>query len=459
MKRKKWIIWTIIIVLAGVGVWYWKFRKEEVPVVLETEQPHYGAIATSVTATGSIQPVDTVQVGTQVSGTISKVYTDFNETVKAGQLIAELDKVLLLSQVQQANAALQTAQSNVAFQESNFNRQKQLLDVGAISKADYETAQNSYSVAKASVSNASAQVKSAQRNLSFANIYSPINGTVLSRNVSVGQTVASSLNTPTLFVIARDLTKMQVQAAVDEADIGNVKAGQRVTFTVDAFPDDVFEGSVNEVRLRPAVSSNVVTYVTLVDASNGNMKLKPGMTASITIYTKEAENAMLISAKALKFRPDSVLMEKYKIESGRDMQQQQKKDGPMPIGAEGKPGQSGTGRTGRKGGGFSKPDTLSNGIVAKRAFVWVKKDSTLTRKMIQTGLTDNTNVQVLSGLNADDVVVTGMLQGEVAKQSGAARSPFMPQRRGGGQGGGGNRGGGGAGGGGGQGGGGGSRPR
>jgi HlyD family secretion protein len=430
MKRYKWLIWLLAIILVGVVIWFWKFRTKEQPIVLETEQPHYGTIATSITATGSVQPVDTVSVGTQVSGTISKVFVDFNDPVKKGQLIAEIDKTILQAQVNQIVANLREAQSNVAYQKSNYDRQKQLLDVGAVSRAEYETALNSYNAATANVASIQAQLKQAQRNLYFANIYSPIDGTVLSRNVNVGQTVAASLNTPTLFVIAKDLTKMQVQAAVDEADIGNVKQGQRVNFTVDAFPDDTFEGTVNEVRLRPTVSSNVVTYSTIIDAPNADMKLKPGMTANITVLTKVIDKAMLISAKAIRFKPDSALYEKYTIEGGG--RRNREKMGNMRIGSSSPKDST---RTGRRMG----KDVVANGEAGKIAMVWIKKDSTLSRRMIKIGLTDDTNVQVLSGLTAQDVVITGAQQATTAKGSStSARSPFMPPRRGGG--GGGNRG-------------------
>lgn len=415
MKRNKWILWGLVIVLAGVGIWFWKFRKKEQPIVLETEQPRYGSIATIITATGTVQPVDTVQVGTQVSGTISKVYVDFNDPVKKGQLVAEIDKSILQAQSNQIVANLREAQSNVAYQKSNYERQKQLLDVGAVSRAEYETALNGFNAANANVSSIQAQLVQAQRNLSFANIYSPINGTVLSRNVNVGQTVASSLNTPTLFVIAKDLTKMQVQAAVDEADIGNVKQGQRVKFTVDAFPDATFEGSVNEVRLRPSVSSNVVTYATIIDAPNADMKLKPGMTANITVMTQEIQNTMLISAKAIRFKPDSALYEKYTIEGGGRRKREQNSN--MRIA-------SNTAR--------GRADSAATADATKTAVVWVKKDSTLSRRVIKIGLTDDTDVQVLSGLTEDDVVVIGASQAAPGKAgSAAARSPFMPQRRGG----------------------------
>lgn len=412
----------LIIVAAGIGIWFWKFKEEEKRVVLETEQPHYGFIATSVTATGTIQPVDTVSVGTQVSGTISNVYVDFNDKVKKGQLIAEIDKTILQAQRDQISANLRQARANLDFQKSNYNRQKQLLDVGAISRAEYETAMNQFNVAEDNVNGIAAQLKAAQQNLYYANIYSPIDGTVLTRNVSVGQTVAASLNTPTLFVIAKDLTRMQVQAAVDEADIGNVKTGQRVTFTVDAFPDNVFEGRVNEVRLRPSVSSNVVTYSTIIDAPNADMKLKPGMTANITVFTREIQNAMLVSAKATRFRPDSSLHKQYTIEGdGADRRQGK---GTMRIASSATKDSTPASRDGRR-------DSLQTAEAAKTAMVWVKNDSTLSRRRIKIGLSDDTYVQVLSGLSAHDVVVSGAHQEEKASEANAGqpRSPFMPQRR------------------------------
>jgi len=436
MKKYKWIIWVLIIIAAGVGIWFWKFKGEEKAVVLETEQPHYGFIATSVTATGTVQPVDTVSVGTQVSGTISNVYVDFNDKVKKGQLIAEIDKTILQAQRDQISANLRQAKANLDYTKSNYERQKQLLDVGAISRADYETALNQFNSAGDNVNSIAAQLKASQQNLFYANIYSPIDGTVLTRNVSVGQTVAASLNTPTLFVIAKDLTKMQVQAAVDEADIGNVKNGQRVTFTVDAFPDNVFEGKVNEVRLRPSVSSNVVTYSTIIDAPNDDMKLKPGMTANITVFTKEIQNALLVSAKATRFRPDSSLYKKYTIEGGSH--KGARKNESMRIGSATPKDSTGVKRKGNKDG----QQTVE---AEKTAMVWIKKDSTITRRRIKIGLSDDTNIEVLSGLSVDDVVVSGSHTTEKGTKgsSETTRSPFMPPRRGGGSGsgGGGNRGG------------------
>ena len=290
------------VLIAILLIWLLFFHKKEVPVTVLAEKPTTGYIAQSVTATGKIEPVDTVTVGTQVSGIIQYLYVDFNSKVKKGELLASLDKSLLQATLDQFKGNLLNAQSQLVFAKNNFNRQDLLFKTDAISKADYDSALNTYDAAKAGVASAQAQVRSAQKNLSYADIYSPIDGVILNRNVSIGQTVAASFSTPTLFIIAKDITKMEVEANVDEADIGDVKAGNRSSFTVDAFITDQFAGTVTEVRLHPTVSSNVVTYTTIINAPNDDMKLKPGMTANIIIYTKEVNNAMLIPAKALALR-------------------------------------------------------------------------------------------------------------------------------------------------------------
>lgn len=418
MKKFKWILWLIVFAAAGVAIWAWKFREEETVILLQTENPKIGSLTNAVTATGTVQPVDTVAVGSQVSGTIKTVYVDFNSAVKKGQLLAQIDPSLMQAQVQQISANLQSSQANVVYQKSNYDRQTQLYNVGAISKAELETALYSYSSAKDNVSSISAQLKSAQQNLSFTNIYSPIDGTVLSRSVSEGQTVAASFSTPELFSIAKDLTKMQVQASVDEADIGNVKQGQRVSFTVDAFPKDTFSGTVKEIRLRSSVSSNVVTYTTIIDAPNNDMKLKPGMTANISIYTKEINNIMLVSASALNFKPDSALAKKYTIEG-------------MPGPNGNKPPEGMKPNDGNSSMPPPPNDDVQNDSV-QHAFVWVKKDSSIMLKPITIGLDDETQVQVLSGLQEGDVVVTGYTQKtkEESKKT-EASSPFMPKPPGG----------------------------
>src|SRR5678815_4121668 len=421
MKKRKWIILSVVIIALAI-IFIWRQRNKPPEIVLATEKPHYGYIANAVTATGTIQPVDTVAVGTQVSGTISKVYVDFNSDVKKGQLLAELDKTILNAQAQQIIANLQQAQSQITYQQSNYNRQAQLYNAGAISKADLDTAQNEYKVAQANVQSVRSQLQAAQKNLSLASIYSPIEGTVLSRNVSEGQTVAASFSTPTLFSIARDLTHMQVDAAVDEADIGNVKKGQRVSFTVDAFPDDVFEGAVSEIRLQPSVSANVVTYTTIINAENDQLKLKPGMTANVTIYTKEQNNALLISARATKFKPDPIIMKKYKIIDERKKQKgQQTASGPEMSENSDKSNQK-----------MKKDSSATDSTKIKRASVWVLNGTTLTRRFIRTGLEDGTQVEVLGGLTSNDEIVDGVQQAGVkANSNNNQRSPFMPQRRGG----------------------------
>lgn len=373
------ILLNAIVLLAGFLVWALLFKEREKEVLLATEAPSYGFIAQSVTTTGTIQPLDTVSVGTQVSGTISVLNADFNSIVKKGQLLARLDKTLLQAVVDQNTANLQAQRSQLEFNQNNFARHKQLYATGTTSKLEYETALNTYNAAVAAVTNAEAQLRSSTKNLSFADIYSPIDGVVLSRNVSLGQTVAAMFNTPTLFVIAKDITKMQVQAAIDEADIGNIAKGQRAKFMVDAFIDDSFEGTVVEVRLQPRVSANVVSYTTIINAPNNDMKLKPGMTANIIVFTKEIQHALRISVKSLNFSPDATLARTYKVLPAPTA--------PLP------PGGNGTGK--------SKP-----------AYVWIKKGHILEQRLIKIGIDDNTHVEVVSGLTPRDLVVTSLLAPE-----------------------------------------------
>ena len=435
MKRA--IIIIVILLLAGAATWYYFFRKEEKPVILTTERPKYGYISKSVTATGTVQPVDTVAVGSQVSGTIKVLNADFNAKVKKGQLLAELDKSLFMAQVDQYAANLQLAKANLAYQKSTFDRQSQLYNVGAISKADYENSQSQYQTAAAQVQSVQAQLNGSQKNLDYASIYSPVDGVVMTRNVSLGQTVAASFNTPTLFIIARDISKMQVQAAVSEADIGDVKIGLRVTFTVDAYPDITFNGTVNQVRLEPVVSANVVTYSTIITADNADLKLRPGMTANIFIFTREIDSAMLITAKALKYKPDDALGKKYVVFPDtideREVAVEAKRSSANPLSPPHHRHDSST----------RQVDTAPR--TGTPAFIWVKVGDSLIEKKITTGLNNDTKVQVLSGLELGDEVVNGEEAAPTgAAKSGAVRSPFMPARRGGG-GGGGARGGGGGG--------------
>jgi len=406
-KNKKWLYWVVGVIIAIGAAWFFFIREKEIKIQLETVKPEMGQISNSITATGTIQPVHNVAVDTQVSGIIKNIYVDFNSTVKKGQLLATLDPDLIQFQSQQIKANLQNAKSNLAYNEININRQSQLYKVGAISKADYDNATNQYNAAKAQVGSVNAQISTANKNLSLTNIYSPIDGTVLNRNVSEGQTVASSFSTPTLFSIAKDLTKMRVRASVDEADIGNVKVGQKATFTVDAFPDETFDGEVSEVRLHPTVSSNVVNYTTIINADNSGLKLKPGMTANITIYTQVLDSIMKIPVAATSFRPDSLIIKKYKINS------------PFANGKKHEKGQW------KKQGKETENKS--------EAAVWIiAKDSTISRKKIKTGMDNDTEIQVVSGLNKNDNIITGYKVLSKKSSGGQAKSPFMPQRRGGG---------------------------
>jgi len=308
MKNKK-ILWAVgVLVLIALVIWLLSGGKKEEKVTFDTAKVEKKDIHTSITATGTIEPVTSVTVGTQVSGIVSKLFVDYNSVVKKGQVIAELDKTNLISELNTAKANLSSAQSTLNYETTNFQRYQTLYDKGLVSANDYENARLSYDKARQQVATSRESVQKAQTNLGYATITSPIDGVVLSKSVEEGQTVAASFNTPELFTIAKDLTDMRVIADIDEADIGGVKEGQRVTFTVDAFPDDHFEGAVTQVRQQATTESNVVTYQVVISAPNKDLKLKPGLTANVTIYTLELKDAMAIPAKALRFMPNEALL-------------------------------------------------------------------------------------------------------------------------------------------------------
>ena len=307
MKKKTYIIIGVVAIVALLA--YMMFGgKEEKPVNYVTQEVKTATITTSVTATGTIEPVTSVTVGTQVSGIVAHLYVDYNSVVKKGQVIAELDKTNLMSELASAKANLASVRSNLQYQKSNYERYNTLYKKGLISANDFEQARLSYEQAQQQVRTASESVRKAQTNLGYATITSPIDGVVLSKSVEQGQTVAASFNTPELFTIAQDLTNMQVVADIDEADIGEVREGQRVSFTVDAYPDDTFEGRVTQVRQEATTESNVVTYQVVISAPNASMKLKPGLTANVTIYTMEVSNVLAVPSKALKFVPNEKML-------------------------------------------------------------------------------------------------------------------------------------------------------
>ncbi len=306
MKKPKiskiWIA-VILVVVVAVAAWALSGGKQKEEITFNEETVSQKTLQNSVTATGTIEAVTSVTVGTQVSGIVSKLYVDYNTQVKKGQIIAELDKTNLTSELNIAKANLTSAQSTLKYQTANMERYQTLYKKGLVSADEYENALLTYRQAKEQVASSKESVQRAQTNLGYATITSPIDGTVISKSVEEGQTVAASFSTPELFTIAKDLTNMQVIADVDEADIGGVKEGNRVTFSVDAYPDDVFEGTVTQVRLEPTTTNNVVTYEVVISAPNADLKLKPGLTANVTIYTQERSGVTAVPNKALRFTP------------------------------------------------------------------------------------------------------------------------------------------------------------
>ena len=319
MNKKKILIGSAaVIILVAAGIWAFGGSKAHNQVDFATEPVKRGSVSNSITATGTIEPVTEVEVGTQVSGIIDKIYVDYNSVVKEGQLIAEMDKVPLQNELESAKGTYDGAKAEFEYQERNYKRNQQLHEKGLISDTEYEENLYNYQRAKSSLESSRAAYNNAQRNLSYAIITSPINGVVTSRDVEEGQTVASGFETPTLFTIAADLTKMQVVADVDEADIGGVKEGQRVTFTVDAYPEDTFEGRVTQIRLGSSKSSNtsststssetVVTYEVVISADNPDLKLKPRLTANVNIYTLDKKDVLCVPSKALRFIPEQPML-------------------------------------------------------------------------------------------------------------------------------------------------------
>ena len=308
--KKGWIGIGVVAVIVIFALVKCTGGKKEEKISFDTAKVEKTNIQTSITATGTIEPVTSVTVGTQVSGIVSHLYVDYNSVVKKGQVIAELDRTNLISELNTAKANLSSTQSSLNYQLSNYNRYKELYNKGLVSADEYESARLQYLQAKEQVNTSKESVQKAQTNLGYATITSPIDGVILSKSVEEGQTVAASFNTPELFVIAQDLTDMRVIADIDEADIGGVKEGQRVSFTVDAFPDDQFEGRVTQVRQQATTESNVVTYEVVISAPNNDLKLKPGLTANVTIFTLEKNDVLAVPSKALRFHPNEALLQK-----------------------------------------------------------------------------------------------------------------------------------------------------
>ncbi len=383
MKKisKIWIL-VIVVVVVAAAAWLLSSGKKESQVSFDTATVAPANIKNSITATGSIEPVTSVTVGTQVSGIVNKIFVDYNSKVTKGQVIAELDKTNLTSELNTAKANLQSAQSTLNYEQSNYGRYSTLYKKGLVSADEYESARLNYQKAKEAVATAKETVQKAQTNLGYATITSPIDGVVLSKSVEEGQTVAASFSTPELFKIAKNLTDMQVVADVDEADIGDVKEGERVSFTVDAYPNDTFDGTVTQVRQEATTTNNVVTYEVVISAPNADLKLKPGLTANVTIYTAEKQGVLSVSSKALRFSPTAETVGKHKI-----------------VDCNGK----------------NK--------------VWTLEGNTLKAHAVQTGMSDGTNTEIISGISRGAKIITGIKEVQTEEETAQGeqeQSPFAP---------------------------------
>ncbi|MBO5611629.1 MAG: efflux RND transporter periplasmic adaptor subunit [Prevotella sp.] len=381
-KNRKIIISIAAIAAVALVVFLLTGKKKEKEVSFEFAKVEKANIQNSITATGTIEPVTSVTVGTQVSGIVSKLYVDYNSVVKKGQVIAELDKTNLISELNTAKANLNSAQSTLNYQRDNYQRYHTLYNKGLISADNFESARLSYEQARQQVLQAQENVHRAQTNLGYATITSPIDGVVLSKSVEEGQTVAASFSTPELFKIAQDLTNMQVVANVDEADIGGVKPGERVTFTVDAYPEDTFTGAVKQVRQEATTTNNVVTYEVIISAPNADLKLKPGLTANITIYTQERQGVVSVPSKALRFTPTQETVGKRKIQDTK---------------------------------GKNK--------------VWTVEGNNIVAHSVNIGMSDGTHTQIVSGIDEGKQVVVGFKTSDEEDDEAEeekARSPFAP---------------------------------
>lgn len=384
MNKKKALVIAAVAAITALAVWLLSGGKKEEKITFDTAAVAPENIMNSITATGTIEPVTSVTVGTQVSGIVSKLFVDYNSVVKKGQVIAELDKTNLMSQLNTAKTQLATAQSQLNYQTANYKRYKTLFEKGLVAADDFDNAKLSYTQAKEQVVSAKEEVQRAQTNLGYATITSPIDGVVLSKSVEEGQTVAASFSTPELFTIAQDLTNMQVVADVDEADIGDVKEGERVTFTVDAYPDDTFEGEVKQVRQEATTTNNVVTYEVVISAPNADLKLKPGLTANVTIYTAERKGVLSVPSKALRFTPQKETVGKMKIVDAANAKNK----------------------------------------------VWTIEGNSIVAHKVNIGMTDGTNTQIVGGIAEGTKVITGLnVMGSEEKmpmEAQGEKSPFAP---------------------------------
>src|SRR3954468_8315675 len=435
-KQRRFLIIAIVVVVGVlVGLFFFRRGKEKGGDKYRTEAVSTGNVTMTVNATGTLSAVTTVQVGSQVSGIIAKLYADFNSQVKQGQLLAELDPTPFQQTVDQRRADVTKSQVEVANTQVTYNRQKRLSDAGLIAASDLDAAKAAFDGARAGLAQSQAALKQAQTNLGYAKIYSPIDGQVVARAYDVGQTVAASFSAPTLFTIAKDLTKMQVQADVDQSDIGQIKVGERGHFTVDAYPDQTFRGQISQVRLNATVSQNVITYPVIIEVPNPELQLRPSMTANVTIDVANVRDVLRVPNAALRFRPETAT-------DGQKTAGGSQTGGTAAGGPSQQRAAGGAGRTGAPGGGAPAGGGSGNwqrggGRRQQQAqTVYVlnpvaeDKKNELRAVQVRTGITDGRYTQVVSvisgTLNPGDPVVTGTATVKVEQQPGAANRPGAP---------------------------------
>ena len=400
MKKKFIYIGSAVIILT-VGFFVLRsLRSADQTFAFDTAKIGKGTISSTVTATGKLEAITTVEVGTQVSGVINTIFVDFNSQVKKGQILAQIDETPLLAQLQQSKSTVDQAEAQVKYQKATYDRDQVLIGKKLIAQSDFDLAEYNYNNALSSLNNAKSMYDKNKINLSYARIYSPIDGIILDRAVDEGQTVAASFNTPTLFTIANDLTQMRVEANVDEADIGNVAMNQRVEFTVDAYPELKFAGSVTEIRMQPVTTSNVVTYTVIIQAPNPEKKLMPGMTASTTIFVNEKKDILVVPGKAIRFAPVQETYSSYlkslPMETSKTME--------MKV-----------------------PATPTE---KDKTYIWTKNGQIISQHEVKIGTNDGISYELVSGLNEGDEIVLSMTVQKAVAEAKAAKSPFMPSRPG-----------------------------
>lgn len=407
-KKTKTLLIILAIVIAAIVAFLLirKAKSAKQELVIRTHVVSEYTVENTVTATGTIEPVETVEVGTQVSGKVEKIYVDFNSVVKKGELMAELDKLTLSQNVSKAKASLTSAESQLKYAKLTYDRTKQLYESNAATLAAFQEAQNTYVQAQTNKQNAQANYDQTLVDLGYAEIYSPIDGVVLDRAVEVGQTVAASFSTPTLFTMANDLTKMQVEADVDEADIGRIAVGQKVTFTVDSYADEVFDGTVNQVRMQPTTTNNVVTYTVIIEAPNPKLELFPGMTASVTIIT-ESNSGLAVPAEALIFTPSDQILKTIRKSVGKPSKEEMTAHQQQHDSMGGGPAPSGDSITGQ-------------------GLVWIKQGTFMMPRPVKAGISDGVYTIIESGLNEGDSVVLSAQYTEKVKTTKQGSNPFMP---------------------------------